>query len=144
MRPVSLLALLIFTPVVSAQVGAVVKAGGSGGQIGLDLPVGDRASVRAITSLSIDVDRDDVSGVLNVAVPIRFPNGSQTALYLGPSLTVVRYEDFAFVGALFGVEHTLTQRITLFGEGGVDVGLDESYVSLTTALNTGVGAVFRF
>lgn len=144
MRLLSLLALITLAPAASAQIGAVVKAGGSGGQVGLDIPVGDRASVRAAASLSIDFDTDDVGGVLNVAVPIRFPNGTRTAPYIGPSLTVFGYEDFAFVGALFGVEHVATERITLFGELGVDIGLDESYVSLTTGVNTGVGAIYRF
>ncbi len=133
--------VVLSTSAASAQIGVAVKASGGGGQLGVDLPLGDRVGLRAVTSLGID---SDVGGVLTAAVPIRFPNGGPTVPYVAPSVTVLGFDEIPYVGALVGVEHTLTNRVVLFGEAGLDAAIDESYTTLTTGPNTGVGAIYRF
>lgn len=134
-------ALLALPPPADAQVrplGFGVKAGPLP-QFGFDIHVSPRVGLRLLGSVN-----DDFDGVATAALPIRFPSAGRTAVYVGPSVTFVDYEDVAFAGALIGAEYDLADRVSLFGEIGLDVGVDEQYADFTTSLNTGVGAFYRF
>ena len=144
MRTLLVLAALLVGSAVSAQprpLGVGVKVGAVP-QVGLDLRFAETVGVRLLTSLS--VDNDDASGVSTVAVPLRFRPVRRTTVYAGPSVTFVGYEDLAFAGGFVGVEVELGRRVGAFGEIAVDIGVDNVYTDVTTELNTGVGAFYRF
>ena len=144
MRRLLVLAALLAGTAVAAQprpLGVGVKVAAVP-QVGLDLRFSETLGVRLLTSLS--VGNDDASGVTTVSVPLHFQPVGRTTVYVGPSLTIVDYEDLAFAGGLVGVEYEVGRRVGLFGEVAVDVGIDESYVDVSTGINTGVGAFYRF
>ena len=143
-RLLAFAALLAVSSAVAAQprpLGVGVKVAAVP-QVGLDLRFSETLGVRLLTSLS--VGNDDASGVTTVAVPLHFRPVGRTTVYVGPSLTVINYEDLAFAGGLIGVEYEVGRRVGLFGEIAVDVGVDESYLDVSTGINTGLGAFYRF
>ena len=143
-RLLALTVLLAVSSAASAQdrpLGVAVKVGAVP-QVGLDLRFAQTVGVRLLTSLS--VDDEDARGISTVAVPLRFRPVGRTAVYLGPSVTFVNYEDVAFAGGLIGVEIEVGRRVSLFGEVALDVGLEERFTDATTELNTGIGAAYRF
>ena len=140
----SALAALLAASAVAAQprpLGVGVKVG-TVPQVGLDLQFAETVGVRLLTSLS--VRNDDAGGLSTVAVPLRFRPVRRTTVYVGPSVTFVGFDDVAFAGGLVGVDVQIGPRVGVFGEVGVDVGLDDRYADVATDVNTGVGAFYRF
>lgn len=143
MRRLLVLIVLLAGTAVAAQprpLGVGVKVAATP-QVGIDLRFSETFGVRALTSLSTG---NGTSGVTTLSVPLRFRPVGRTSVYVGPSLTIIDYEDLAFAGGVLGVEYDLARRVGLFGEIGLDVGIDESYVDFSTGINTGVGAFYRF
>ncbi|MDT0632241.1 hypothetical protein [Rubrivirga litoralis] len=136
--------LFVFAGSAAAQprpLGVGVKVGVEP-QVGLDLHLGETVGLRLLTSLT--VGNDDAFGTSTVAVPLRFPAVRRVAVFVGPSVTFVNFEDVAFAGGIVGVEYDLGSRVSLVGEVGLDVGIDDGFADFSTGVNTGVGAFYRF
>lgn len=132
--------LILFQPAAArAQTGpSVVAKVSAEPRLGVTWGITPRVAVRALGALITDFD--DGYYTLDFAVPVEVNRAGDLVTTVAPTATAaIGGSVYWRVGALVGVEHHLSERFGVFGEFGLDVGVDDGGNYVGTRNNTGVG-----